>query len=461
MNAVTPFQHQAEIAQFIEQNHRALVLADPGTGKTFAVLLAIKALGMRAVVACPKSIMVPAWVRDCQKFTPELSITVAEAPPHKRLAAFTSGADIVVINHDGVKWLSDNSQLLDGQPGERPFQFLAIDESTAYKNKDSQRSRAIAHLATRFTARVGMTGTPIANGLLNLWHQAYLIDSGECLGGRFYAFRAATHTPIPSGGGFHEWVMRDGAIEAVADMIAPIALRYAIEDCIDIPEHNTIIHTVSLSKALRKHYDALKRDAILEIQQGQVTALNAGVMRTKLLQIASGAVYNAEETYKLATERYDLVAELVTERAHPCLIGFQWKHQRDGVIAGLNKAGIDNHEIAILDGDHNKNIDDIVEAFQDGRYRVLLGHPQTIGHGLTLTAAKTVIWPSPISDAELYEQLNRRIYRNTQTEKTENILIMAEDTHDEREVARLTGKIDLQTTALDLVRMLMPSPQAA
>lgn len=440
-------------SSFLLLRHNGYIFATGNTGKTAAVLTAIKESGKSAVVFCPKSIMVPAWVRDCEKFTPELSIEVATAPDHNRKTAFSSSADIVVINHDGVKWLAKNRQHLTG------FDFLAIDESTAYKNKDSARSKAIASLKDHFDYRVAMTGTPMSNGLLDIWHQTFLIDDGEHLGSRYYAFRAATHDPVHVTPDIKQWEPKEGALEVVADMIAPICLRYTLEECIDIPPNHTYTHYFDLSTKLQRYYDLMERDALLALENGEVEALNAASLVNKLLQIASGAVYGEREAYALGDERYDLIAELVTERPHPCVIGFTWKHQRNGVLQALERAGISNY--AVLDGDHNKNVDDIVGAFQAGKYRALVVHPQTAGHGLTLTKARTTILASPIWNAEHYKQLFHRIYRAGQTEKTETIIVAARNTADERVIEKFTGKLENQTTALDLLKALMPIHQAA
>lgn len=447
------FKHQREIADFTNDNHRALVFADPGTGKTAAVLTSIKETGQRAIVFCPKSIMGPAWVEDCKKFTPDLTIDVAAAPAKNRERAFKSGADIVVINHDGAKWLMENQQFLGG------FNFLVLDESTAFKNKDAARSRAIQRLAAHFDYRVAMTGTPMSNGLLDVWHQAYVIDDGEHLGARYYAFRAATHDPIPVTLDIKNWVPKDGALEAVADMLAPIALRYKLEDCLDMPEHQHYTRKVTLSKKLRAQYDEMEQSAVLAVENNEVSAVNAASLMTKLLQIASGSIYGEDNAYKLAPERYDLIAELVDERVHPTVVGFQWRHQRDGLVEALERHGIDN--FAILDGEHNRNTTQLVDDFQAGKYRCLLAHPQAAGHGLTLTAAKTTIWASPTWNAELFEQLNRRIYRAGQTERTETIMIAAQDTVEEKVIAKLLGKTETQNSALDLLQSLTTSLNAA
>lgn len=449
-------QHQKEISDFIHENKRVLVFADAGTGKTFAVLDAARRHrtngGGRVLVICTKAIMRPAWVDDCAKFTPELSIAVAEAPAKTRREAFESGADIVVVNHDGAKWLADNMHLLDG------FEFLAVDESTAFKNKDSQRSKAIAKVAQHFDVRLAMTGTPMPNGLLDVWHQAYLVDDGAHLGARYYAFRAATHDPVEVAMGIKNWIPKAGAEEVVADLISPITLRYRLEDCVDLPNNHTTYRMIDLTGRLRRYYAEMEQDALIELEGEDVTAVNAAALAGKLSQIASGSVYGLDkDAYTLAPDRYDLIADLVAERAHT-LVAFQWRHQRQGILAALERAGIT--DVAVIDGENNKDVHDTVHRFQNGEYRALLAHPASAGHGLTLTRANTVIWASPTWNAEHFEQFNRRIYRTGQTQKTETIIIAARGTVDERAMDRLLGKVDRQTSTMELLRSMHPARAA-
>jgi SNF2 family DNA or RNA helicase len=444
----TLFAHQAYTRDFIIDKQRVLVFSDPGTGKTASVLAAIehhqKNGGGRALVLAPKAILEPAWVADCRKFTPSLSIGAAYAT--NRSDAFKLGTKVVVTNHDAARWLLENKALLQG------FDFLVIDESTAFKNKDSKRSKAIASLTKQFTHRVIMTGTPMPNGLIDIWHQAFIVDDGERLGSRYYAFRATTHEPVAVGFDIMQWAEKEGARDAVADLLSDITVRFKFEDCTDIPANS--VHTMSfeLSRKVRNAYDIMVEESIVALEKGEVQALNAASLAGKLLQIASGAVYDADGTvHVIDSTRYELIAELVAQRTHS-LVAFQWRHQRDELIKALNQQNI--NDIAIVDGEHNTNTATLVEDFQSGKYRVLLAHPQSAGHGLTLTKATTTIWASPTWNAEHFEQFNRRIYRTGQTQKTETILIEAAETLDNRVYTALQSKIDKQLDLLQLLKSL-------
>lgn len=443
------FAHQERTRDFILENANVLVFSDPGTGKTASVLAAIEKHrkengGGRALVLAPKSILEAAWTADCRTFTPKLTIAAAYAK--NRIDAFRMGTDIVVTNHDAVTWLVKNKHILD------EFDFLCIDESTAFKNKDSQRSKAIAALAPQFKIRVPMTGTPMPNGLIDVWHQAFLADLGTRLGTRFYAFRSVTHEPQTVAYDIQKWVEKDGARETVADILSDITIRYALRDCVDVPD-NFIPppREVPLSKALRKQYEDMLREAILQLEEGEVEAINAVSLRTKLLQIASGTVYGPDgKAFLLDTARYELVAEMIAERDHS-ICAFLWKHQRNGIIEALKAVGIT--EVAVIDGETpDRERPQIVKDFQAGKYRALLAHPQSAGHGLTLTRAATCIWPSPTYNAEHYHQFNARIDRNGQKRETEIIRIQAQDTVESAVYAALETKTQGQIGLLELVK---------
>ena len=437
------YEHQKATRDFILDNPRNCVFSDPGTGKTRSVLSAIEERKSKALVFCPKAIMVPAWVEDCRKFIPRVSICAA--PAKGRRDAFEMGTDVVVTNHDAVKWVSENPELA------ARFDTLVVDESTAYKNPNSLRSRAIVDLKDSFEHRTIMTGTPIPNKLVDIWNQAFIVDDGERLGARYYAFRHATHEPVTLPNGVTLWQEKAGAREVVADLLSDITIRYKLEDCIDMPKNvvNRVFFTLS-PKAMKK-YTQMRNEMATLVEQGVITASNAAVQVAKLLQIASGAVYGATEHGSVIdTARYDLIAQLCAERPHT-LVAFLWKHQRDEIIKALERQGIDTY--AVIDGDA-KGVPETVSNFQAGKYRVLLAHPQSAGHGLTLTRATTTIWASPTYNAEHFIQFNARINRAGQTQRTETILICAAGTIDPDTFDRVEGKVERQSDLLSLLQDL-------
>ena len=428
-----PFAHQETTTNLYSTKNNALSLPDPGTGKTRSVIDAYVQLPEdrgRLLVIAPLSILQASWGDDIEKFQPELTYEVAYA--RNRAKAFDSSADVVLTNHDAVKWLVKNVNIL------KQFNTICIDEFTAFKNKDSQRSKAIAKIIDWFEYRVAMSGTPNSNTILDIWHPTYLIDGGERLGRRFYGFRSAVCTSRFNGFA-NEWVDRDDAEDIVAAQLHDINIRFALEECIDMPEQTVSTRLTRLPKDIMNQYLVLAEDSVLHTTAGTVNAVHAGAKVKKLLQLCTGAMYDSEgNVIGVHQDRYDLVLALVEQRAHT-LVAFNWSHEKDHMVAQCEKRGI---SYGVIDGStlpHKRN--DIVDRMQAGQLQVVFCHPQSAGHGLTMTTATTVIWASPTYNAEHYQQFNRRIYRAGQTKRTEVIRIAAEGTWETDVFDKLEGKL--------------------
>lgn len=439
-----PFEHQATTTQFILDNPRVLITSDPGTGKTRSVLDAYaQRCEGKLLVLAPLSILAASWGDDCAKFQPGLKYTVAYA--RNRAEAFKADVDIVITNHDAVKWLMKNKQYLEG------FDTLCIDEFTAFKNKDSQRSKAAARLSEHFEYRIAMSGTPNSNTILDIWHPALLVDDGERLGKRFYGFRGAVCTPQFNGFA-NVWVDKPEAQEMVAAAIKDINVRYTLEDCIDMPEQSVNTMYVDLPPKILQQYNTLAEDSVLYTGKGTINAIHAGAKVKKLLQLCTGAVYDDHGSSLMVHDaRYQLVMDLIQARDHS-LVAFNWRHEREKLTELSDKAGI---KYDFIDGSTPaKKRKDIVDRMQAGQLQVVFAHPQSAGHGLTLTRATSVIWASPTYNAEHYQQFNRRIYRAGQTKKTEVIQIAARDTWEPDVYEKLQDKLGRMEDLLTVLNKL-------
>lgn len=439
-----PFDHQVKTTNFILKTPRALITSDPGTGKTRSVIDAFaKRREGRMLVLAPLSILSASWGDDIKKFQPDISFIVAYAK--NREAAFKSDAEIVITNHDAAKWLVKNEHLLSG------FDTLCIDEFTAFKNKDSQRSKAILKIAARFKYRIAMSGTPNSNTILDIWHPTLIVDDGERLGKRFYGFRSAVCTSRFNGFA-NEWVDKADAQEIVAASIKDINVRYRLEECIDMPEQSVHTMCVQLTPAIMEQYKLLAEDSVLYTGKATINAINAGARVKKLLQLCTGSVYTEDGVSEgIHGERYELVMQLVSERKHS-LVAFNWRHEREHLTKLADSMGI---EYGVIDGDTPATKrKDIVDRMQAGQLQVVFAHPQSAGHGLTLTKATSVIWASPTYNAEHYQQFNRRIYRAGQTQKTEVIHIAASDTWETEVYEKLEGKLGRMEELLFILNKL-------
>jgi SNF2 family DNA or RNA helicase len=434
------FPHQEEMAKFGFENNLVLNCSDPGVGKTVGTLEGYfrrkqAGIAKRMLVVAPLSILRAAWCDDIQTFFPTLRYDTAERPDKNRLRAFKGGADIVVINTDGVKFIRDHLELLEN------FTDIVIDEFTSFKNSTAQRSKAALTVASLFQHRTLLSGTPNPNTLTDLFHPLRLLDGGERLGRSFFKFRNSVCVPTQTGPRpeMVTWTDKPEMASVVSASIADVSIRYILEECVSIPEHSQHTMFVEMSPAIMKAYRAMEADSVLMTSGGNVSAINKAVRVQKCLQILSGCVYGEEGTQiKVDNTRCELVMELVAERQHS-VVAYNWSHERDGLLAEAKKRKI---PVGVLDGKTSPKIREAtVRAFQAGDLQAVLCQPAAAAHGLTLTRGTTTIWASPTYSSELFLQLNRRIYRAGQTKKTQTICICARDSREEKVYDILEGKI--------------------
>jgi len=436
---------------FFVARRNGRIFATGNTGKTRSHLEGFarrKAAGTatRMLVLGTLSILETAWVADCNKWTPRLSAAVVYTPKRKRQLTPALEADVIAMNHDAVKWMLDSKGNLtaEGQQVVDACDVVVIDEFTAFKHRTSARSKAMNKLRHHFDVRWGLSGTPNSNGICDLWHPVYLIDDGERLGRSFWGYRAQVCTPVPNhnvpGGNHVDWVDKQDAELIVADKIHDITVRHKLRDCIDMPENVAYTVATKLPQKLMAQYHTMLNEAVLELESGEaVNAVHAGAKINKMLQICGGAVYGEDGSYHvLDTSRVKMALDLATE-AKQALVAFNWRHQRDQLMAEAARRGL---SFAVIDGSVPvaRRVE-IVNAFQAGEIHYIFAHPQAAGHGLTLTKGTRTIWTSPTYNAEWFQQFNARIDRAGQTERTETIMIAAEGTREQTVYEQLSGKV--------------------
>ena len=441
-NIPAPYAHQKTTTDFIVDTKCCLITSDPGTGKTRAVLDAHAILGGRTLVLAPLSILEAAWGEDISKFQPQIKYGVAYAKNRAKIFEDDTN-EMVITNFEAVNFLQKNPQYC------KQFDTIVIDEFTAFKNREAKRSKNLNKIISYFTNRIAMSGTPNSNTILDIWHPVFLVDGGERLGSRFYAFRHQACTPKFNGFA-NEWIDKPGIEEAVANKLSDISIRFALSDCMDLPDN--IVRTVNtkLTPNVQKQYKTLADESVLYTKSGTVNAVHAAARVKKLLQLVTGAVYDEDGVVQFVhQERYDIVMTLVGQRAHS-LVAFNWKHERDALVELAQKEG---YTFEIIDGSiPAERRKDIVSRYQAGQIKVLFCHPQSAGHGLTLTKASTVIWCSPTYNAEHYQQFNQRIYRAGQTQKTETILIQARNTWEPEVYKKLNTKLGRMENLLHILK---------
>jgi SNF2 family DNA or RNA helicase len=421
--------------------------SEPGTGKTItqiAIFLARCHLAneyRRALVFATKSTMQSAWGDDIEKVAPGVTYVVATA--QNRRKAFDSGADIVITNHDAATWVRDNPDVLSG------FDHLIIDESTAYKNPQSQRTKALFEIADKFQYRNALSGLPTPNSITELWSQMFILDRGTRLGPAYWKFRSTVCTPKQVGPSANhiKWVDIEGIEMSVSALVDDITVRHKLDECHDLPEHTMQQMQFRLSPKHRKLYDKLANDAMLILREGIVDASTKATLQNKLLQLLSGQVYGPDGSpVPISNDRYDAVLDAVEERDHS-LCAFLYTHQRDQLT---NRATTRKISHAVIDGSTPlPERTAIVRDYQKGKYRVLFAHPATAAHGLTMTTGTRTIWPQPTFNLEHFAQFNRRIYRAGQQHRTETLVFTANVPLEQHVYATLIGKKERSDSLLE------------
>jgi len=455
---VKPFAHQTASIKHNERTPIVFDTSDPGTGKTYVRIMAFaKRRGNHGgclLVLAPRSLLRSVWLADFRKFAPHLKVVVADASNREK--AFAETADVYVTNVDAAKWLAGQKPAFFAK-----FDELAVDESTAFKHHTSQRSKAMGKISRHFSFICCMTGTPNGNTITDVWHQVYLLDQGKRLGNSFFRFRDAVCTPQQVGrqAQMVKWHDKEGAEEAVFGLLSDIVIRHRFEDCVDIPPNHQYPLPYELTARQLTAYLELEATQMLWLKNSKqgVLAINAASVATKLLQVASGAVYDGTGAYQVVdTARYELILDLVEQRKHS-LVFFLWKHQRDLLVAEADRRGV---TYRVLDGGtSDRDRDEIVQGYQAGIYQTIFAHPKTAAHGITLTRGTATIWSSPTYDLEIFKQGSKRQHRMGQDQKTETIVVIAEGTLEKKvydsmlaKDARMTNLLDLFSTTVKVKR---------
>lgn len=454
---------------FLLLRHNGYIFATGNTGKTAVRILAFaarrKKRGGCLLVLAPKSLLRTVWAADFKKFAPHLKVAVATAD--NRGDAFDEDVDVYVTNADAVKWLAKQPKGFFDK-----FSELVIDESTVFKHHTSQRSKAAVKVSKFFKHRVCMTATPNGNTICDVWHQVLLLDGGKRLGSSFYGFRNSVSIPTQVGRDKNalKWEDKEGAEEAVFGLLGDIVIRHKFEDCVDIPAnhqytvpyyltpHHMKAYLEMLETCMLQIYGPIEKRAAARMKgiplkpMASVSAIHAGSLAQKLLQISSGAVYESPDKYHVIdTGRYEMILDLIEARKHS-LVFFLWKHQRDLLVSEAERRGI---TFAVIDGSvGERERADIVNRYQQGKYQTLFGHPKTMAHGYTLTKGTATIWSSPTYDLEIYTQGSKRQHRIGQTQKTETISVIADGTREQLVYDAMVTKNVRMTNLLDLFSTL-------
>jgi superfamily II DNA or RNA helicase len=443
----TPFDHQKTTASFLTMNPRAFCFNEQGTGKTASAIWAADFLMKqgkikRALIICPLSIMDSAWRADLFSFAMHRTVDIAHGAKKKRQEIIASDAEFVVINYDGVEIVKDD--IANGG-----FDLIIVDEATHYKNAQSKRWKVLASIMNGDTWLWMMTGTPAAQSPVDAYGLAKLVNPKEVP--RFFgAFRELVMHKVTQ----FKWAPKPNANDIVYNCLQP-AIRFTKEQCLDLPEMTYVKREVELTAQQKKYYELLRKEMMTTAAGEQITAANAAVAMNKLLQISCGAVYSdTGETVEFDVKnRYKVLREVIDESSQKVLIFVPFKHVIGILKEKLTKEGITND---VINGDVSANKRTaIFKAFQEtDNPRVLIIQPQAAAHGVTLTAANTIVWWGPTSSLETYAQANARVHRSGQKHPSTVVQLQGSPV-EKRLYKMLDERINVHTKMIDLYQDIL------
>ena len=446
----SPHEYQRYAAEYIKAHPAAAVFLACGLGKTSITLTAVNDLMFdsfeihRALVVAPIRVASFSWPAEIEKWDhlEGLKYSVAVGTAAERLAALKKQADIYLINRENVQWLITESGI--------PFDFdmVVIDELSSFKNHQTKRFKALMKVRPKVKRIVGLTGTPSSNGLMDLWAEFRLLDMGERLGRFIGQYRTSYFRPDKQNGQVvFSYKPLPDAEKQIYSKISDITISMKSTDHLRMPELINSRYTVYLSETEREKYEELKKDLVLQLPDGEITAANAASLSGKLSQMADGAIYtDSGGTIAIHERKLDALEDII-EAAYgrPVLVAYWFRHDLERITGRLQKLKI---PYARLDTDGS------IRKWNAGEIPVALIHPASAGHGLNLQdGGNTLVWFGLTWSLELYQQTVARLWRQGQASETVVVQhIITKGTIDERIMKALSEKDTTQAALIDAVK---------
>jgi len=448
-NGGVPFDSQRVTADMCTIARRAYVLSEMGVGKTRAVLWAYdylrrEGLLHKLLVVAPLSTLVTVWENEIFENFPHLKTQVLYAyNKAKRQQLLAQPADVYIVNHEGVEVLRQDLWARTDIDG------IVVDEIAAYRNSRTNRWKNLEPLVARSGYCWGLTGAPTPNAPTDAFGQSKLLTP-SLSGYSFKRFKDSTMRQVST----FKWVERPEAATLTKAIMQP-AVRFTRAECLDLPPTTYSTRVVQLSPAIEALYKEMHKELAVEIRNKEITAANAGVKLSKLLQLSAGFAYDGSGAgvYAGGNDRFKEIFEVIQQSSGKIIVFSPFRYFVELLAGSAARLAVGNPKFscAVIHG--NVSQTSRTRTFSDFQRlpspRILFAHPATMAHGLTLTAANTILWASPPTSLELYEQANARITRAGQHQNT-HIIHIAGSQAERYVYARLQRKAALQNAILDL-----------
>lgn len=459
----TLYNYQRFCAEFIKHVPRCGLFLDVGLGKTLIALTAFVELAQQGrlhghvLVIAPKRIAINTWPDEITKWDHTkhgVYTQLAGLSKKKRDKILddieTSPPTIYIINRELIP------KLVQRFPKEKwPFLNVVIDEAQSFKGYGTQGFKALKSIAPYTMRWIELTGTPSPNGLMDIWSLVYLIDGGQRLGENITQYRSRHFVPgrrTPEGYPY-EWLLIHGHDQYIHHVIKDVVISMMKKDYLNLPPvtHNVI--ELEMTKKEREIYNQLKKDKVLPLINGDaIEAANAAVLSGALLQLSNGAIYADEErkeVIELHDHKLNALEEIVDgSNGQPILCFYWFKHDVIRLARHFPEAEVFTGEPEQL------------KRWNDKEIPLLFAHPASAGHGLNFQYGGHILvfFVVPRS-LELYLQSIGRLDRNGQTEPVIVHYLKMRGTVEDRVIATLLEKQDVQQALIDAVKAEVGGPQ--
>lgn len=464
----TPYDYQVRMIDWLNTHRQAALFCSPGLGKTGVSLKAYEDMNLAGskgmLIVCPIRVASITWPKEVLKWDFCKHWVVANLRTPEGLRHWHKGtADIYLINSEMLptrevrtncpdckdaegkrehciechgdgkitrKHHGFVAKYLKGKKAsELPVDVLLIDELSLAKSHTSKRFNALRMYRDKFKAIWGLTGTPAPNSYVDLFAQIRILDDGKRLGvspGEYKRIYFDKRGPDQ----FAKFELKPESKAQIEHRLSDLCLVMLSDDFLDIPTTNYTDHEIALPAKAKKEYDTLKKELLLQIESGEIEALNAAALIGKLLQITGGAVYDADRTVHVIHDaKIKALKDLVKRhKGEPLMVLTQYIHERDRILEAFPEA------VAF----HEREL----PRWQRGEIKMLVANPAMLSHGIDglQDGGRIAVWFTLSYSNESFLQTNARLIRTGQSFETIIYRIIATGTVDEAVVEALREK---------------------
>lgn len=463
--------YQQQLVDFALDKRRVGWFVDMGLGKTLATLATLNQWyqtgqlrpDQPTLVVAPKMVALDTWTKEVAKWGYDMQVMAnVGLTPKKRQAIF----DRLQTVTQPTLFTTNPAQLpalmTFFQCETPPFGAVVVDELSLFKSPKAKRFKHLQALTEDLEYFIGLTGTPAPNSLLDVWSELVLVnpDIRYELGHNFFTYRSYYFMPDQVDQRrdiVYSWKLRPGASDEIYHKMSPYVMSLQSGTLIDLPTVNFTVETLTLDAKSRKIYDQMDKEIRQEMKQEDKTIVrevgtsdvsfpNTAVLKSKLLQLSTGAIYDAsEQGYTVFhDQKIEKLKELLEVSTSPVLVFYNYVSDRERIMKAVP------HGVWL--DPHSDKVDQVIDQWNQGKIPVLLANPKSTGHGLNLQeGGHIIVWFSLTWNNEVYRQANKRLHRSGQRYPVQIIHLITEHTAEEEILPRLNRKEDQQQALMKSV----------